>query len=57
MSDQHTCGSSFADPDQCAACRQEAMPSSRARQSAHEAMRRSDSEMDAFLRGEGQEAE
>lgn len=51
MSDNHTCGSSYADPDQCAACRQEAMPSSRARQSAYEAMRQSDARFDAFMRG------
>ena len=56
MSDLHTCGYSYADPHSCAACRQEAMPSARARANAYEAMRRSDADFDRFMRT-GEEAE
>ena len=48
----HSCGASDLDPGQCPACMEGAQPSSRARQSAYEAMRRSDARFDAFMRGE-----
>ena len=46
----HQCGDSDLDPGQCPACMENQPISSRARQSAYEAMRQSDARFDAFMR-------